>query len=107
MLSVITSCKIYYPDRLFKIDDEMLRVDVTNRFVYIFRGRSGARVITLTRENMNLIEVLALADGFPIAGKAYRVRVIRGNTRSPTVFDIDLSTVEGMKNANLTMVAND
>lgn len=84
-----------------------IRIDVTNRNVYVFRGRTGAQVVTLDHDNTNLIEVIAKAGGVPIGGKAYRVRILRGDLNNPTVFDIDLSTVEGMQKANLTMVAND
>jgi len=84
-----------------------IRIQVTNRNVYVFKGRQGAVVVTLDRENMNLIEVLAKAQGIPAGGKAYAVRVIRGNMSNPTVFDIDLSTIDGIAKANLTMEAND
>jgi polysaccharide export outer membrane protein len=84
-----------------------IRVEVTNRSVYVFRGRDVAKVVTLTRENMNLLQVLGEAEGVPRGGKAYRIRVLRGDLRNPTVFDIDLSHVEGMQQANLTMIAND
>ncbi len=84
-----------------------VRIEVTNRNVYVYRGRQGAVVVTLDRENMNLLEVLAKATGIPAGGKAYEVRVIRGNLNNPTVFDIDLSTIEGVKSANLTIEAND
>ena len=56
---------------------------------------------------MNLVEVLAKAGGIPPFGKADRVRILRGDLRQPTVFDIDLSTVEGMMQANLRIEAND
>ena len=84
-----------------------LRIDVTNRNVYVFRGREGAEVVNLNRDNRNLIDVIASAGGLPAQAKAYRIRVLRGDLNNPTVFDIDLSTVEGMKKANLTMMGND
>jgi polysaccharide export outer membrane protein len=84
-----------------------IRIEVTNRSVYVFRGRGSAQIVTLTRDNMNLLEVIAEAGGVPIGAKAFRVRVLRGSLNAPTVFDIDLSTVEGMQRANLTMVADD
>ena len=84
-----------------------VRIEVTNKNVYLYRGRGGAVVVNLDHENMNLLEVIAKAGGIPQYAKAYRVRIIRGNVNSPIVFDIDLSTIEGMQNANLTMVAND
>lgn len=84
-----------------------VRVDVTNRRAYVYRGRQGATVVILDKENMNLVEVLAKAGGIPPFGKADRVRILRGDLRHPTVFDVDLSTVEGMMQANLRIEAND
>ncbi len=84
-----------------------IRIEVTNRNVYVFKGRQGAIVVTLDRENMNLLQVLAKAGGMPAGGKAYEVRILRGDLNHPTVFDIDLSTIEGMERANLTIEAND
>lgn len=84
-----------------------VRVDITNRRAYVFRGRQGASVVLLDKENMNLLEVLAKAGGIPPFGKADRVRILRGDMQHPTVFDVDLSTVEGMMQANLRIEAND
>lgn len=84
-----------------------IRIEVTNRNVYVFRGREGATMVTLDHENMNLIEVIAKAGGVPAGGKAYRVRLLRGSLTQPMVFDIDLSSVESLQKSNLIMVAND
>lgn len=84
-----------------------IRIDVTNRNVYVYRGRQGAQIVTLERENMNLLEIIAKAGGLPAGGKAYEIRVIRGDLKNPTVFEIDLSSIEGMRKANLVMEADD
>jgi polysaccharide export outer membrane protein len=84
-----------------------VRIEVTNRRVYVFRGRLGATEITLDKENMNLLEVIAKAGGIPPGGLAYKIRILRGQLHNPTVFDVDLSTVEGMMTANLRVEAND
>ena len=84
-----------------------VRIEVINRRAYVYRGRSGAVPVILDKENMNMLEVIAKAGGVPPGGKAYRVRVLRGDLNHPTVFDVDLSTVEGMMQANLAIVAND
>ncbi|MCY7410710.1 MAG: polysaccharide biosynthesis/export family protein [Chitinophagales bacterium] len=84
-----------------------IRVEVTNRNVYVFLGRGSAKTITLTRENTNLLQILSDAEGIPRSGKAYKIRVLRGDLKNPSVFNIDLSTIEGMQKANLTMIAND
>ena len=84
-----------------------IRIDVANRNVMVYRGREEAEIITLDRDDINLLEVIARAGGVPPGGKAYRIRVVRGNLKDPTVFDVDLSTVEGMQQANLAMQADD
>jgi len=67
----------------------------------------GAKVIPLVNENINLIEVITLYGGIPDNGKAYNIRVIRGNLKDPNVNIIDLSTIDGMKKANLDVQPND
>jgi len=83
-------------------------LQVTNRRVMIFPGNPGtAKVITLTNENTTLIEALALAGGISEDGKAKKIKLIRGDLKSPEVYLIDLSTIDGMKQADLVLQAND
>lgn len=82
--------------------------EVSNRRVIIFPGSAGAaKVVNLTNENTTLLEALALAGGISASGKAYKVKLIRGSLKTPQVYLIDLSTIEGMKQADLIMQAND
>jgi polysaccharide biosynthesis/export protein len=67
----------------------------------------GGRVILLEDENVNLIEIIALFGGISDQGKAYNIRLIRGDLRNPQVTIIDLSTIEGMKAASLNVQPND
>jgi len=81
---------------------------VMNRRVLVFPGEGGAgKVVTLTNENTTLIEALALAGGISQNGRAKKIKLIRGDTRNPQVTLIDLSTIEGMKETNLLLQAND
>lgn len=83
-------------------------VKVMNRRVLVFPGEGGAgKVVTLTNENTSLVEALALAGGISQNGRAARIKLIRGDSRNPQVQLIDLSTVEGMKQSNLLLQAND
>lgn len=83
-------------------------IEVLNRRVMVFPGAGGAgRVINIQNENTTLIEALALAGGITQTGKARKVKLIRGDTRNPQVMLIDLSTIEGMKQSNLMLQAND
>lgn len=70
-------------------------------------GQSGGQVIKLENENMNLLEVLALAGGLDEDSKAQNIRVIRGDLKNPEVQVIDLSTIEGMIKANLEVYSGD
>jgi protein involved in polysaccharide export with SLBB domain len=90
---------------------------VTNNRVIIL-GSPGGVVVPLSNDNMNLLEVLALAGGvdgngggasglYRYGGKTSNVRIIRGNLKNPQVEQIDLSTIAGMRRANLQMEPND
>jgi polysaccharide export outer membrane protein len=83
-----------------------IKIKVVNRRCIVYSGRGNARVVNLDYEGMSLIEVLALAGGVGNS-KSYRIKLIRGDLRNPQVFLIDLSTIEGMKKANLQISAND
>jgi polysaccharide biosynthesis/export protein len=83
-------------------------IRVLNRRVMVFPGTGGSgRTVTLDNENVNLIEALALAGGLTNTGKAYKIKLIRGDLRNPKVMLIDLSTIEGMQQSNLLLQAND
>ena len=71
-------------------------------------GAMGNKVITLTNENMTLLEVLTLAGNFDNNTRANKIRLIRNaNTGTPIMKNIDLSTWEGLKNAELIIQPND
>jgi polysaccharide export outer membrane protein len=81
---------------------------VNRRVIVLGPGTTIAgKVIPLENENMNLIEVIALYGGITEFGKAYNIRIIRGDLKNPQVEVIDLSTVEGMTRANLNVYPND
>lgn len=83
-------------------------LEVSNRRVIIFPGSEGtAKVVGLTNENTTLLEALAQAGGISQSGKAYKIKLIRGDLKNPDVYLIDLSTIDGMKQANLILQAND
>lgn len=82
----------------------LLKVD--NKRVMIFAG-SNTSVVPLVNDNTTLFEVLASTGGIPEDGKAHKIRLIRGDLKNPEIFLIDLSTLSGMKNANMVLQAND
>jgi len=82
-------------------------MSVSNRRVIIFPGGGGtASVISLTNNNTTLLEAIAMAGGIS-TGKARRIKLIRGDFKNPKVYLIDLSTIEGMKNGDMVIQAND
>ncbi|MBI4945163.1 MAG: polysaccharide biosynthesis/export family protein [Bacteroidetes bacterium] len=83
-------------------------IEITNRRVIVFPGSAGsAKVVPLANENTTLLEGLATAGGIALNGKAYKVKLIRGDLKNPQVYLIDLSTIEGVKKADLILQAND
>lgn len=76
-----------------------IKVEVTNRRVMVYTGRSAGRVIPLGNDRTQLIEVITAAGGVT-SNKAYRVKVIRGDLKKPNVYLFDFSTIEGLKRSD-------
>lgn len=88
--------------------DPFILLGISNRRVTIFPGNGGnGRVITLTNNNVTLLEALAQAGGIRETGRANRVKLIRGDLSNPEVYLIDLSTIQGVSDANVILQAND
>ncbi|MBL4709487.1 MAG: polysaccharide biosynthesis/export family protein [Flavobacteriales bacterium] len=89
-------------------NDPFVLLNLINRRVTIFPGSGGdGAVITLTNNNVKLLEALALAGGIADDGRAKRIKLIRGDLSDPQVFLIDLSTIEGISQADIILQAND
>jgi polysaccharide export outer membrane protein len=73
----------------------------------VLLGALGDRLIPLYNDNMNLLEILAISENFQQNAKATNIRIIRGDLKKPEVQVVDLTTIEGMKKANLTILPND
>lgn len=89
-------------------NDPFVLIKVTNNRVIVFPGGEGgiAKVVLLQNSNTTLFEALAEAGGIN-DGRADKIKLIRGDLKNPEVYLIDLSTVDGMKQANLILQAND
>ena len=83
-------------------------VQVMNNRIMVFPG-TGARasVVPLINRNTTLIEALALAGGIDERGDASKIKVIRREAGKHQVYKINLATIEGIKDANLIVQAND
>lgn len=89
-------------------NDPFVILSVKNRRVIVFPGTgSSAKVIPLSNNNTTLIEAIAQAGGISKSGKAHRVKLIRGDLDNPEVFIIDLSTLDGIKDADMVLQSND
>lgn len=81
---------------------------VINKRVLVFPGSAGdAKVIPLVNNNTTLIEGIALAGGLAEDGKAKTIKLIRENKGQREVYLIDLSVIEGIKQASMVLQAND
>ena len=118
----VNNLSLLQADSVLKVSYETFYKDVfvttrvTNNRV-ILLGAPGGKIISLENDNMNLLEVLALAGGmdgstggtglYRFGGKANNIRIIRGDLKNPQVEQIDLTTMAGMRRANLQMEPND
>ena len=97
-------------------------LEVTNKRIYIFKGGSYSTEVNLENENSTLFEVLAKSGGVAgnsgvgsasngqvsgIGNYASRIKIIRGDLKNPTIYLVDLSKIEGLKDADIIMQAND
>lgn len=74
----------------------------TTRRVIVL-GVPGGMVLPLTYEHVSVVEVVAMSKGFMTEGKAQAIRLVRGDD----VYVIDLSTVEGYRKGNMTVLPGD
>ena len=80
---------------------------IFNRRIYIFQGGYSASIFQLQNENTTLFEVLAQTGGVFQEGNASRIKIIRGELNDPQIYLVNLSTIDGIKDANLNMQAGD
>jgi polysaccharide export outer membrane protein len=88
--------------------DPFVQVKITNKRVVIFPGEAGkATVVPLINENTTLMEALAQSGGITERGKANSIKIMRRENGIRRVYTIDLSTIDGLKYADLVLQAND
>jgi polysaccharide biosynthesis/export protein len=105
----IRECEMMLEEKLKPFYNQpFVQLSVTNRRIFIFTGGNNARVLNLVNERTTLIEALALAGGLPPLSKAFSIKVIRGGLTNPTIYKVDLSTIEGAKlGGDLVLQSND
>lgn len=85
-----------------------VQVEVTNRRVIVFPGTGGdAQVVPIKNNNTTLMEAIALAGGITERGKSKVIKVMRQENDGRKVYQIDLSTLDGLKYADMIVQSND
>ncbi|WP_422360689.1 polysaccharide biosynthesis/export family protein [Reichenbachiella sp.] len=77
------------------------------RVVVLGATANSGQIIPLANENVSLVEVLAMAGGLEMGSKSQNIKVIRGKLSNPEVYQINLSTVSGMKQSMLDIEPGD
>lgn len=84
------------------------RLKVENRRAIVYPGNGGmAKVISLKQPNVTLMEAIAEAGGISQTGKAYKIKLVRGDYDNPQVFLLNLRRMEGLKDADIILQPND
>jgi len=85
-----------------------VQIRVTNQRVIIFPGKGDAQVVGISNANTSLLEAIALAGGIRDEGRANSIKLMRKtNQGKREIYKIDLSTIDGLKNAQMIVQSND
>ena len=87
-------------------NDSFVRLEYVNKRVVVL-GALGGLIVPLVDENLSLVEVLAIAGGPQMGAKVQNIKIIRGDLAQPIVFQVDLSTISGMKASSLDIEPGD
>ncbi len=91
-------------------NEPFVMLEVNNNRVIVSPGAGGeAQVITLVNANTTLLEALALAGGVDDRGIASEIKLIRNNKKTGVrdVYLIDLSTIDGLEEADMIVQPDD
>jgi polysaccharide export outer membrane protein len=88
--------------------DPFIQLEVINKRVVVFPGTgSDAQVVTIENNSTKLIEVLGFVGGISTKGKAARIKILRETKEKREIYLVDLSTIDGIKDADMIVQAND
>ena len=89
--------------------DPFIVLGVSTKRIFLFNGASGgeAGVVDLRYNNMTLFEVLASAGGIGSSNSSKRIKIIRKNKDGMKIFNVDLSTIDGISQGNMIMQSHD
>lgn len=89
------------------IQSPYVEVSITNKRVMLFNGKGAGQVIPLAHEAMTLMEVLALGGGIKEDGKSSEIRLFRMENGERKIYEFDLSEMNHLKNADVTVQNKD
>jgi len=85
-----------------------VQIRLSNQRVFFFGDRGVASVIYLQNTNTSLIEVIALAGGISPNSRSNSIKVMRRTNKGKReIYKIDLSTIVGLKEAEMIVQGND
>ncbi len=88
--------------------DPFVFLEVTNKRVIIFSsGSSTGSVIRFSSDNYTLVEALAQAGGIGDFGKAYNIKLLRGDLNHPEIFHFNIRNMKDIKDINFKIQSND
>lgn len=89
--------------------DPFIVLGVNTKRVFLFKGNTngGASVVPLTFNNMTLFEVIASAGGIGQKNSSKKIKIIRKTNDGDKIFNVNLSTIEGIKYGNMIMQSHD
>ena len=88
--------------------DPFVLIRITSRKAFVFQSDGGkGSVIQLVNDHTSLFEALALAGGISEYGKAYNIKIVRGDYKNPQVFHANISELSELLNSELQVYPND
>ena len=89
--------------------DPFIVLGVSTKRIFLFNGSSGgeATVIPLKFNNMTLFEVLATGGGIRETNNSKKIKIIRKSKEGIKIFNVDLSTIDGINQGNMIMQSHD
>lgn len=84
-----------------------VHVYIVNKRLIVYRANMNAQVIPITNKNMTIAEAIAAAGGLTSTGKAKEIKIVRQHPDSLQVSMINLTTLEGLQQANKVVQPND
>ena len=89
--------------------DPFIVLGVNTKRVFLFKGNTNgdASVVPLTFNNMTLFEVIASAGGIGQKNSSKKIKIIRKTNDGDKIFNVNLSTIEGIKYGNMIMQSHD